>query len=181
MEIFICKTENCRIAKSGAEFPTKMPCPVCGIDLVPLNEIKFDEEESRIIKEYPYLIAYPFKEMLAKKEPLAKINLLKDVSENVVKYLALLIATEYFRSNKKSREINDLFRDKVSLPSFGTWNNFLREGIKYLESEGHSFFIPELVEFYKNVEIGGGIKKVVRKLLILAKELMLTSTKLFRS
>ena len=101
--------------------------------------------------------------MLAEKDFFKKINLLKDVSENLVKFLALLVATEYFCSNKQSRELNDLFRDKISQPSFGKWNNFLRESIKYLIDENHLFFVPELIEFYRNVEIGGGKKKVIKR------------------
>jgi len=154
MEIYICKTEDCSIAKGGAQFPAKMPCPVCGVDLVPLQEIQLDEEETRIIKEYPYLIAYPFHEMLDEKHPFIKLNLLKDVVLNVLKYMGLIVATEYFRSSSQSREINDLFRDKIYLPSFGSWNHFLRVAVEYLQKKDHSFFIPELIDFYQKVETG---------------------------
>src|SRR6056297_1345906 len=56
------------------------------------------EDEQIIIETYPYLIAYPFKVMLEEKNSFQKLQLMKDVFLNLLKYLGLLTATEYFFS-----------------------------------------------------------------------------------
>ncbi len=153
--MFICKTTDCKMALSGAQFPMEMECPVCGVNLVPANEIKYDDEENKIITKYPYLIAYPFKEMLEEKHPNVKISLLKDVSQNILKYIGLIVTTEYFQSDKQSMEVTHFFENKLFTPAMGNWNSLSRVMIEYLESEKHLFFMPELVAFYNRVEKKG--------------------------
>lgn len=119
-----------------------------------LSENALDEQEKQVIKAYPYLIAYPFREMLNQENHFLRIQLMKDVFLNVLKYLGLLTVEEYIVSDVRSRTINQLFREKLYQPQFGHWNHFIRETILFLEEENHDFLIPELPVAYKNVEIG---------------------------
>lgn len=111
------------------------------------------EAEQAIIDAYPYLIAYPFKLMLEEKNSFQKLQLMKDVFLNLLKYLGLLTATEYFFSALKSDEINNLFKEKLYQPHFGHWNHFIRESLAILEGRDHQFLIPELPDYYKRVQL----------------------------
>ncbi len=114
---------------------------------------QLDESEALIIEKYPYLLAYPFDEMLRQDNPFLKIQLLKDVFLNVLKYLGLITATEYLRSDFRSRTINQLFREKLYQPQFGHWNHFIRETLVFLNEQNHSFLVPELSEAYYALEV----------------------------
>lgn len=114
-----------------------------------------DESEEKIIQSYPYPIAYTYKLMLDEKIPSQRILLMKDVLLNILKYLGLLTAAEYFLSDIKSKTINKLFIDKLYQPHYGNWNHFIRETLALLEKEGHRFLVGEIISFYKKVELGG--------------------------
>jgi len=118
-----------------------------------------DDDDEKIIQFYPYSIAYPFKQMLDEKNGFQKIQIMKDVFLNLLKYLGLLAATEYFFSDKKSKMITNLFRDKLYQPHFGNWNHFIRETLSFLDIEGHTFLVHEIPAFYKNVETGKKSRK----------------------
>ncbi|GBD86955.1 photosystem I assembly protein Ycf3 [bacterium BMS3Abin03] len=122
------------------------------------SHLKLDEQEQQIINSYPYLIAFPFSEMLNRENPFLKIQLLKDVFLNTLKYLGLLTATEYLLSTSKSKQVNQLFREKLFRPQFGHWNHFIRETLAFLQEVEHEFKIPELVEAYNTIELGKGKK-----------------------
>jgi len=117
------------------------------------NITLIDESDEIIIQSYPYSIAYPYKLMLDEKIPSQRILLMKDVFLNVLKYLGILIASEYFLSDLKSKVINKLFIEKLYQPHFGNWNHFIRETLAFLTSEKHEFLVSDLVAFYNKVEI----------------------------
>ena len=119
----------------------------------------FTEEQQAVIDNYPYIIAYPYRLMLEEKSNFRKLQLLKDVFLNILKYTGLLVATEYFSSSIKSREINDLFRDKLFQPHFGHWNHFIREALSLLGGEEHEFLISELPLFYDRIQLSKKAKK----------------------
>lgn len=165
---YICHNNTCAIAISKATFPSGMNCPVCKEPLKEVLEnnqtVQLSDHEQMIVDNYPYVVAYPFSKMLLETHPLAKINLLKDTLQNTLKYIALLLATEYFESHLKNESINALFKDNLQRPSFGNWNHFIRETLKELHKEDHTFFIKELPEFYNKVEVGKAKKyKIVKK------------------
>ena len=47
-----------------------------------------------------------------------------------------------------------LFQQALAEPSFGTWNMYIRESLKFLEDNNHQFFLAELQEYYARVETG---------------------------
>ena len=114
---------------------------------------EFDDDDQEILQNYPYILAMPYDLMLKEKAPFQKLQLLKDLFLNYLKYLGLLTATEYFFSGIRNASINILFREKLFQPHFGHWNHFIRETLAELESEGHDFLIPELPAHYRSVQL----------------------------
>jgi len=152
---FVCKTVDCAISISGASFPVAMNCPVCQQLLSEkIENNTLTEIEELIIQRLPYTIAYPLKRSIIEKYPWAKINLLKDTFLNYLKYLGLIIASEFFNSSLKDKKMVALFNQSLAEPSFGLWNHFIRETIKFLKANNHNFFCKELVEYYDEIETG---------------------------
>lgn len=112
-----------------------------------------DETDKDIIDNYPYLIALPYKKILNQKKFIIKIQLMKDVLLNTLKYLGLITVTEYLNSNKTNKDVNRLFREKLYRPQFGHWNHFIRETIQFLTNEKYDFVIPQLAETYIDIEL----------------------------
>ncbi len=129
-----------------------MPCPVCQTMLAAASSI--NEDELALLQNLPYVIAYPLKRTLEEKHAWTKINLFKDTFLNYLKYLGLLSASEFFNSPLKDKRMVALFHNTLAEPSFGTWNVFIRETLAFLKEKNHSFFIPELPEYYEKIETG---------------------------
>lgn len=151
---FICKNPNCSApeVKKGKEYPVAMDCPFCDVPLS--QQSSFSDFEQRLIKSLPYLIAYPLQRTLLESHPWSKLNLFKDTFLNYLKYLGLLTASEFFASELKNKNMVSLFQNTLAEPSFGTWNTYIRETLKFLKENNHRFFIPELAEYYEQVETG---------------------------
>jgi tetratricopeptide (TPR) repeat protein len=146
-----------------------MNCPNCGNELAKLKKSYFCEEceksfsfdeiestgfsefEKLVISRYPQMIALPYYEMLRETNETAKVKLLVDVFTNILKYLALIVETDYLKSNVKNQEVNDWIL-KLERPLISSWNIFLGKAIPVLEAAGWSFTIPEIPEFHRNVE-----------------------------
>ena len=47
-----------------------------------------------------------------------------------------------------------LFQQALAEPTFGTWNQFIREAQLFLIAQNHSFFCEDLVRYYEKVETG---------------------------
>ena len=153
--MFNCQTPGCAIAISKASFPAEMPCPVCQKKLViELPESSISDEENELIASLPYLIAYPLQNTLKEDHAWTKINLLKDTLLNYLKFLGLLSASEFFNSPFKDKNIISSFYKNLSHPSFGSWNAFTRETLQFLKENNHTFFCPELIEYYEKIETG---------------------------
>ena len=152
---YSCQTPNCAIALSKATFPVAMNCPVCQQSLVEEkkeSEISIGDEV--LINSLPYVIAYPLKQTLLEKHAWSKINLFKDTFQNYLKYLGLLSASEFFNSELKDKKMVALFQQTLAEPSFGTWNLFIRECLKYLNENKHTYFCKELPNYYETIESG---------------------------
>jgi tetratricopeptide (TPR) repeat protein len=132
-----------------------MNCPVCQTLLVKQEEepaISADDEA--LIAPLPYVIAYPLRRTLAEKHMWTKVNLLKDTFLNYLKYLGLLTASEFFNSNLKDKKMVALFQQALAEPSFGSWNQYIRETLQFLKEQQHAFFCADLVNYYEAVETG---------------------------
>lgn len=161
---FQCQTPDCALHLSGAAFPAPMPCPVCQ---APLVEVPVAEElpvsrsdfEQRVLDRYPYVIALPYRNMLDEQDGRGRLDLLAYTLQNALKYMGLLVVGEYHASDLRLPQLNELFKHNLYQPSFGNWNQFLREGIAALEKEGHSWVLPEVKEGYAAVETAKRCKK----------------------
>ncbi|WP_297510941.1 tetratricopeptide repeat protein [Flavobacterium sp.] len=151
---FICENINCSAPenKKGKVYPSDMECPFCDEPLVVFESIS--ESDRLLINALPYVIAYPLKKAINENHPGTKINLLKDTFLNYLKYLALLTASEFFQSPFKDKRMVALFHTSLAEPSFGTWNQYIRETIVFLQQNNHEFFCPELPLYYQTVETG---------------------------
>ena len=129
-----------------------MECPFCDAPLVEV--LSFNEADLKLINSLPYVIAYPLKRAITEKHAWTRINLLKDTFLNYLKYLGLITATEFFKSDLKDKKMVALFHASLAEPSFGTWNLYIRETIAYLNQNNHSFFCPELPRYYEGIETG---------------------------
>ena len=67
-------------------------CLTCGANLVVVQSL--DELEKDVLANYPHLIAFPFKELIKRKEIASKNDAFKDVLTNILKYFALIAVTE---------------------------------------------------------------------------------------
>jgi hypothetical protein len=112
----------------------------------------FDDDDKKIIESYPYFIAHPYKRALSEEDSFKRLHLLKEILLNSLKYMGLMTASEYFNSNLKIGEINRAFKNFLYRPQFGHWNAFMRNAIQALKEHNHQWFIPELPEFYYEIE-----------------------------
>lgn len=151
---FICENINCSAPenKKAKAYPSAMECPFCDEPLVVFESIS--ESDRLLINALPYVIAYPLKKAINENHPGTKINLLKDTFLNYLKYLGLVTASEFFQSPFKDKCMVALFHTSLAEPSFGTWNQYIREVIAFLQQNNHTFFCPELPLYYQAVETG---------------------------
>jgi tetratricopeptide (TPR) repeat protein len=129
-----------------------MECPFCDTPLVEI--VSLSASELKLINGLPYVIAYPLRRSITEKHAWTKINLLKDTFLNYLKYLGLITASEFFNSPLKDKKMVALFQQALAEPSFGTWNQYIRETIQFLQAQEHVFFCYDLVKYYETVETG---------------------------
>jgi tetratricopeptide (TPR) repeat protein len=151
---YICLNKDCFAPenKKGKEYPVAMECPFCDVPLT--QQFNFTEQEQNLLDSLPYVIAYPLQKTLEQTHYWTKLNLFKDTFLNYLKYLGLITASEFFNSDFKNRNMISLFQNTLAEPSFGTWNLFIRETLKFLEEHNHHFFCKELPEYYQHIETG---------------------------
>ena len=155
--MYTCQTPSCALALSKAVFPMAMNCPVCQTPLsevIESNESIISPEDNELLEKLPYVIAYPLQQTLLEKNAPQRLNYLRDTFLNYLKYLGLLTASEFFNSPFKERKIVNLFLQNLAQPSFGSWNAFTRECLLYLKTQNHTFFCPDLIEYYETIETG---------------------------
>ena len=150
---FSCKNIDCSAPdnKKGKIYPVTMECPFCDIPLTEVSTIS--EAHIELIKGLPYLIAYPLKRTFLEKDPLRKIHFFKDTFLNYLKYLGLIVGSEFFNNSIKSRKMVDLFYNTLTETTFGNWNRFIRETLSFLNERQYPYFCPDLNEYYYSIQI----------------------------
>ena len=149
---YYCTRETCLIFINKIHFSSRQHCPNCNRPLSINSDDFIDLKDKIIINEFPYLLAFPYQRALLEQDPYKKLHLLKETFLNYLKYIGLLTASEYFNSHLKIKSINTNFRELLYRPQFGFWNKFIRETIVTLNDINHEWFIPELPEYYKQIE-----------------------------
>lgn len=150
---FRCQNQECSMAIAKAVFPSELKnCPVCSLPL--FDSTALNDEEIQLVRELPYVIADPLKRTLEEQDPWKKINYLKDTFLNYLKYIGLIAASEFFNSRLRNRNMVALFHKTIAEPSFGSWNEFIRETIKFLKEKQHTFFSTGIINHYERVETG---------------------------
>jgi hypothetical protein len=111
---FICNNPDCSAPdnKKNKNYPSAMECPFCDVPLIEV--VAFSEEETSLINNLPYVIAYPLQKTLKEKHAWTKINLLKDTFLNYLKYLGLITASEFFNSSLKDKKMVALFQQAIA-------------------------------------------------------------------
>jgi hypothetical protein len=148
-----CQTSDCIFEQNHIGLSVHQDCPSCQKSMQLDTEELMDEKDMLIINEYPYVLAYPFQRALVEQVPYKKIHLLKETFLNYLKYVGLLVASEYFKSDIKDKQLNSNFRELLFRPQFGYWNKYIREGVQLLEENNHQWFVAELPDYYKQIEI----------------------------
>jgi hypothetical protein len=147
-----CDNPTCIIHTEEIGLAISQLCPSCG-GMLSIHESELtDALDERIINEYPYLIAFPYKRAILEQDPYKKIHLLKETFLNYLKYLGLLVASEYFNSDIKIKSLNTNFRELLYRPQFGYWNKYIRESVQTLNENGHQWFVKELPDYYSQIE-----------------------------
>lgn len=123
------------------------------------SERILDKDDQKIIDTYPYFLAHPYHRAFTETEPYKRIHLLKETFLNYLKYLGLITASEYFNSDLKVKDINRNFKQFLFRPQFGFWNAFMRETVKSLKDNKHSWFVKELPSYYQKIESDKKAKK----------------------
>ena len=156
---FICKNVYCTAPenKLGKVYPCTMECPFCDMPLVEI--ISMTEDEVLLLSKLPYVIAQPLRRSLLEKNAFTRINLLKDTFLNYLKYLALLTASEFFKSSLKDKKMMALFDDCFYESGLGKWNKFINETLKFLKEHEHAFFFSELKDYYEKVHTQSNAKR----------------------
>ena len=149
---YICLNEDCFAPdnKKGKDYPVAMECPFCDIPLT--QQFNFTEQEQNLIDTLPYVIAHPLKKTIEQTHYWTKLNLFKDTFLNYLKYIGLIAASEFFNSELSNKNMILLFQNTLAEPSFGTWNLYIRETLKFLTEQNHNFFCKELPEYYHHIE-----------------------------
>jgi hypothetical protein len=155
--MFKCPNSECAIHIKDKLFPAMMDCPICDFPLI--KEILITPFHKEVIERYPYVIAYPYQQMLEESAGRNQLEFLAYTFNNVLKYLGLLCASEYFNSKLRLPLLNDLFRNNLYQPSFGSWNQFIRESIKELNNNQHNWIFPEINKVYENLETQKNVKR----------------------
>jgi hypothetical protein len=110
---------------------------------------QLSEEESRLLDKLPYLIAYPLQDTFQQSDYEKKLHRLAYTFNNFLKYLGLISISEFMHSDFKSRKMIDLFESNIGEPSFGRWNQFIRESYALLFKEKVKLVFPEVYKFYQ--------------------------------
>ena len=132
-----------------------MNCPVCQTPLEEKSDIiNLSPDDVALINSLPYVIAYPLKRTLLEKHPPQRLNYFRDTFLNYLKYIGLITASEFFNSPLKDKKMVALFQQALAEPSFGSWNQYIRDTLSYLKENNHTFFSSDLPTYYDFIESG---------------------------
>lgn len=101
----------------------------------------FSPFETEVITSYPYLIAFPFHDLLREKDSRMKCKLMVDTFTAVLKYLALQLASEYIRATDvKDMQLHQTLTKDLSRPLISAWNLLISRCIPVLKDNKVPFF-----------------------------------------
>jgi tetratricopeptide (TPR) repeat protein len=150
MSNYICINSNCIISQSKASFPSEGNCPLCQQALKELSIAPIlNHQDEQLIASLPYVIAYPLQDTFQQSDYEKKLHRLAYTFNNFLKYLGLISISEFIHSDFKSRKMIDLFESNIGEPSFGRWNQFIRESYALLSKEKIKLVFPEVYKFYQ--------------------------------
>lgn len=153
MQAFHCCNQSCALHTStlnkDAARQLNHSCPVCSEKLILVTKTTLSETEQRILKDYPTLIALPFRRFHQANNPIVQSKRLQELFTNIIKYLALIGISSYFNSKEKDVQINRFLQIELQRPKHSTWLLLIDLVCKRLPSS--SLFVEELPEFWKGV------------------------------
>jgi len=126
-------------------------CPSCG-HLLSAVTSELSETAQRVIESYPGPIALSLQLLHEKVDVEARAKSLVDVFTNVLKLQAMVVLSEYLRSDIVDDNLTQIIRKKLARPLVSGWITFLEASLTRLEDEGHKFFAPELKMAYESAE-----------------------------
>ncbi len=94
----------------------------------------------------PIILISPYLDMLNENHPMLKINYSIDFLTNLLKFIALVIQTEYLYSEKNIDEINNMIIEELGRPLVSSWKKFIELALESLDD----FFLNDIDLFYNN-------------------------------
>jgi len=113
----------------------------------------YTEFEKTIINTYPMPLSIPYKAIVDRTGNTSdQIDPIILTITNILKYTALILKSEFLQSPYKSLKIYKAI-EKLFRPALGDWDAFIKLILKLFTQQHHRFFIPEIVDFYNDVEL----------------------------
>ncbi len=119
-----------------------------------------DETIERILKRYPYPLAFPLKIAFAvdeREEPWKKVDAVLYSAEAVARFLGVVALGEWSRLRDSGVVATGArpagagsLNQRLERPSFGGWIEVSRETLRFLQGYEDQVVLPELVRFYED-------------------------------
>ena len=152
---FQCVSEGC--AMKAVSLPAAAATALggnCSVCSKPLQEVSsgLPPGIERAIGAYPYPIALPLQQLFTKVDVEARQKSLVDVLTNVFKYLAMVVQSEYLRSDLIDEDLTAIIRRDLGRPLVSAWIKFVEAAQPKLAAAGHDALVQELWPSYAAAE-----------------------------
>ena len=150
-----CTNDSC--ALKGQAVPAAVAqalggkCPACQGPLEALGS-GLSATAERVIASYPYPIALPLQLLAGKTDVEARAKSLVDVLTNALKYQAMVVQSEYLRSDLVDEDLTAIIRKDLGRPLVSAWVKFVEAAVPRMEAGGVEPFVAELGPAYARAE-----------------------------
>lgn len=157
MSSYRCVAPSCPMAGSTlppeAARALEMNCSVCHGPLRLIGQVALEPTDRQIVETYPVLIARPWLELVRQPDVVRRTRTFLDVLTNVLKYLALLLQSEYLHSDLRDPSLNRFVERDLGRPLLSSWHRFVVAALATFDRAGHRCFVEPLPAFYEQVEL----------------------------
>ncbi|MDB4733932.1 hypothetical protein OAF73_01005, partial [Planctomycetota bacterium] len=128
-------------------------CPACQGPLEAPGS-GLSETADRVIETFPYPIALPLQLLAGKTDVEARAKSLVDVFTNALKFQAMVVQSEYLRSDLVDEDLTTIIRKDLGRPLVSAWIKFVEAAVPRMEAAGIAPFVSELGPAYARAETG---------------------------
>lgn len=149
-----CKTHDCTlegvILSEEVTSALGLECRTCGAtlssiegDLTPLQRL--------VIDRHPQPVASAYRRLLVRTEVDSKVKALVDTFGESLRILALVVKSEYLRSELVDEDVNQILLRDLARPLISSWMKLIDKAVPALAKSGHEFLFTELPEFQATI------------------------------